>query len=152
MSDIDSTFAALQLLALTKGPHAGASGPQATRPLFICNDKAVATGTLTTAQRLRFGVLPAGGRIVPNLSWITSGHTATIAGKIVLRPLDGSAVQEIASVTITRDAASPAASFLTTSEPPEVEKPCWVEFVPTANTTFTGSVDVRSRMVFSLRH
>jgi hypothetical protein len=149
MANIISTLAALVATALDKGAIFGPSGLMAQRPVYLLDDKAAASGTVTSAQRIRFGLLPAKGKIIPHLSWITSGHSATIAGKIVLTPTDGSAPVEIAGVTITRDAATPGMSFLTTSEPPIVDKPCHVDFVPTADTTFTGTIDVRARILYS---
>ncbi|MDB6077728.1 MAG: hypothetical protein JWO82_1475 [Akkermansiaceae bacterium] len=148
--NIDSTIATKQSLALTRGPNSGSPGPECERNLCAYSDTLTASATLGTTERLRFGVLHAGGRIEPHLSWITSQHTATIAGSIVLTPTDGSATTTITGVTITRDAATPGASFGTGQDYPVVNKPCFVDFVPTAATTFAGNVAVRARLVFTL--
>lgn len=147
--NIDSTIAAKQTLALSRGPTVGSSGLESERNVCTYTDKLTATGTLATTERLRFGTLYAGGRIMPQLSWITSDHSATIAGSIVLTPTDGSASTTIAGVTITRDAA-PGPSFGTGQDYLVVSKPCFVDFVPNAATTFAGNVTVRARLVFSL--
>ena len=150
MADYTSTIAAKQTQALVKGPVAGSPGSESARPVHSYQDAVTPTATVTTADRLRFGSLPAGAQIIPGTSFITSSLT-TFGGKIQLTPLDGSAVTEIASVNVVQEVSTAAKSIPTGVEIPVLVKPSWVDFVPSASAALSA-VTVRARIEYSLAH
>jgi hypothetical protein len=150
MADYTSTIAGKQLQALVKGPPAGSPGSESARPVHSYQDVVTPTATLTTADRLRFGSLPAGAQIIPGSSWLTSPLT-TFGGKIQLTPLDGSAVTEINSVNVVQEASTAAKSIPSGVEIPVLAKPCWVDFVPSVSVALSGA-PVRARIEYSLAH
>lgn len=162
-----STTATAQALALVKGPSSGASGASSSSVLRILDDKAtLAVGAplvdVSEGDCIRFGVIPKGAKIIPNLSRLVTTHTAAVAGKLVLRPLDGSTVTEIASVTAQLEALAVSASgnaetlsiengsILDAINSPAATADSWVEFVPTSDLTIASSTKYMwARIVYS---
>ena len=153
MAKFLSLVATLQAAALIRGPGAGSHAPASGGNLRILDDSAsVAVGApavLAASDYIRFGKIPAGAVIVPNLSYLSSDHTATVAGKLQLVPLDGSAVQEITGVVVNLETSE------TTSVPDvaaslTVAKESWIQFVPTADLTIaTTAKTMRARIVYA---
>lgn len=158
MANVLSTIAALEAQALIKGPHRGSSA--LPTHLRILDDKAsvpVGAPAVTSAQYVRFGKIPAGSKIAPNLSVLSTNHTAAIAGKLQLVPLDGSAVQEITGVTVLLEDTAVSGNAETpdiTSVPDVadslvVAKDSWIQFVPTSDLTIASTAkDIRARIVY----
>lgn len=147
-----STIATAQLLALSKGPHRGPASQKSN--LRILDDVASvpvgAPSVATATDYIRFGRIPAGSVIVPNLSLLTTDHTATIAGKLQLVPIDGVGdTQEITSVVVNLEASE------TTSVPDAaaslaVTKDSWIQFVPAADLTIaTTAKNIRARITYA---
>lgn len=150
MANLSSAIAAKTEQAATRGP-VGASGLESQRPVYCYQDTITTpAGANTVVDKLRFGALPAGAQVLPHLSWITTGHSASVAGKVVLTPVDGSAVTEFTGLTVTLDSA-PNRTFLTTQEI-VVAKESYLDFVPTAAPSVAQNVAFRARIVFSLTH
>lgn len=149
MANVLSTIAALEAQALIKGPHRGSSA--LPTHLRILDDKAsvpVGAPAVTSAQYVRFGKIPAGSKIVPSLSLLSTNHTATVAGKLQLVPLDGSAVQEITGVTVNLEATE-TTSIPDVADSLVVAKDSWIQFVPTSDLTIASTAkDIRARIVY----
>ncbi len=103
----------------------------------------------TATDYIRFGKIPKGSRIIPSMCLLSSNHTATIAGKLQLVPLDGSAItQEIASVVVNLEATE-TTSVPDVADDVIVAKDCWIQFVPAADLTIaTTDKDIRARIVY----
>lgn len=149
MPNVLSAIATLEAAALVKGPHRGSSA--LPTHLRILDDKAsvpVGVPAVTTAQYVRFGKIPAGSKIVPNLSLLSTNHTATIAGKLQLVPLDGSAVQEITGVTVNLEATE-TTCIPDVADSLVVAKDSWIQFVPGSDLTI-GPLPrtIRARIVY----
>lgn len=149
MPNQTSTIYTAQTVAVQKGAGRGSHSPQSAANLRIFSDRVVLPiGVLGNTEYARFGKVPQGAVIYPTLSALSTSHTANIAGKLQLVPLDGSAVQEIAGVSANVEATT------TTSIPSlgtdiTVAKTSWVQFVPAANTTIaTTDKDLRLRLVY----
>jgi len=152
MSVVLSTIAALQAAALIKGPSAGSHAPQSAANLRILDDKASipvgAPAVVAATDYVRFGKLPAGSRIIPSLSMLSTDHTATIAGKLQIVPLDGSTAQEITGVVVNL-AATETACIPEVADTLVVAKESWIQFVPTADLTIaTTAKTLRARIVY----
>lgn len=151
-----SDVATLEALALVKGPHSGASGAVARRPLRLLDASVVlAVGVITAAgHTIRLGILPKGAKIVPRATELSSSHTADIAGKLIFTPVSGATgTQELTGVSVEIN-TTPAASIPpTTAAIPELLEDCWVEFVPTADTTIAATdKTMKARIVYSTPH
>ena len=149
MANVLSTIATLETDALLKGPARGSSALPSR--LRILDDKAsipVGAPAVTTAQYVRFGRIPAGAKIVPSLSLLSTNHTATIAGKLQLVPLDGSAVQEITGVTVNLEATE-TTCIPDVADSLVVAKDSWIQFVPGSDLTIASTAkDIRARIVY----
>ena len=151
MPAVLSTIAAAQLLALSRGPHRGPASQVSN--LCILDDKAsvpVGAPAITAAtDYVRFGRMPAGSVIIPSLSWLSTDHTATIAGKLQLVPLDGSAVQEITGVTVNLEATE-SSSLPDVADSLVVAKDSWIQLVPTSDLTIaTTAKAIRARIAYA---
>jgi hypothetical protein len=151
MPNAVSTQAALQVLALTKGAGFGPSSKDVMGKLHLLDDKAsMAVGITLSTEYVGFGYLPKGSKIIPHLSLLTTNHTATIAGKLSLVPLDGTTATDITGVVINLAATE------TTCIPDEVDsvtltKDSWVRFFPTADTTIaTTAKNVWARIAYTV--
>ena len=149
MANVVSTIAALQLLALSRGPHRGPVSDASK--LHLLDDVATApVGTVATAtDSIRFGRIPAGAKIIPFLSRLSSDHSALQAGKLQLVPIDGvGTVQEIASVTVAITAVT--VSFLENAAALTVAKDSWIQFVPAADLVIASTAKpFRARIVYA---
>lgn len=151
MANVLSLVAAAQLLALTKGPHRGPASQVSN--LRILDDKASvpvgAPAVATATDYIRFGRIPAGSVIVPSLSLLSTNHTATIAGKLQLVPIDGvGSVQEIASVVVNLETTE-TTSIPDVADSLVVAKDSWIQFVPAADLTIASTAkDIRARIVY----
>ncbi|MCU0751540.1 MAG: hypothetical protein MUC40_00650 [Akkermansiaceae bacterium] len=159
MANVLSTVAALEAVALVKGPHRGSSA--LPTHLRILDDKAsvpVGAPAVTSAQYIRFGRIPAGSKIAPNLSVLSTDHTAAIAGKLQLVPIDGiGTTQEITGVTVLLEDTAVSGNAETpdiTSIPDVadslvVAKDSWIQFVPTSDLTIASTAKaIRARIVY----
>lgn len=151
MAAVLSTNYSAQHLALTRGPGRGVSAPTAAAVLRIMSDKAsMPVGVIATAtDYVRFMRVPSGAIIYPSLSYLSTNHTATIAGKLQLVPIDGTAItQEIATVVANLEATE-TTSIPDVADDVVVAKDCWVQFVPAADTTIaTTAKDIRLRLAY----
>ena len=146
MPNQSSDIATKQEAALIKGPIVGSHGLESGGKLHFIDDKiTVPASVLGSGERLRFGKLPAGSKLVPGAVTLSSNHSATVAGSINLSPLDGSAATNVPGVVINLEATT-TGSLNDNQDYPIVTKDSWVEFSPTANTTFSGTVVVRARI------
>lgn len=151
MANVTSALATAQALALEKGPHRGQES--AVSHLRIVTDSVtVPVGDVTTSQRIRFGSLPKGAKLIPHLCSIISDHSADVSGAITLTPVDGTAsTQSISSVVIARESRFVAASgnsetlTIPVGSIPEVAgettlaKECYVDFVPASTLTIAST-------------
>lgn len=157
-----SAIATAQALALVKGPGVGIHGQSASAPLRILDDSVSvpvgAPSVATATDYIRFGKLPKGAKIIPHLSRLTTNHTAAIAGKLTLVPLNGSSPTDIASVTahIETVAVSGNAenledgSILENQASVEVTTDSWIQFVPASDLTIASTAKtVYARIVYS---
>lgn len=161
---LSSNYSA-QLLALTKGPGRGVAAPIAVANLRFLSDFAsmpVGAPSITTTEYIRFMKVPKGAIIYPPLVRLSSDHTATIAGKLVLVPIDGTGSnQEITGCTVHRELLYVAASgnsetlsFDHSSVPDVaadvvVAEDSWVQFVPDSDLTIASTAKtIRIRMAF----
>lgn len=148
MSSAESPLYLAQKEVFEKGSGHGTHPLKSIATLRILSDDAVmAVGVLANTESVTFGKAPQGAVIYPSLSMLSTDHTAAIAGKIQLVPLDGSAVQEIPGVTANTEGT--ALSFPDLPADTTVAKQSWVRFVPTSNTTIaTSSKAIRLRLVY----
>lgn len=119
--------------------------------LHVLDDVAsMPVATLGTTEYVRFGVLPAGAVIVPNLCYLTTDHTAVIAGKLTLVPLDGSAATDITGITVNLEATE-TTSFPDGINSPALTKASYVQFTPTGATTIaTTAKNLWARITYRL--
>ena len=150
MSSVLSTIATLAAAALVKGPHRGSSAiPTHLKVLDDVAEVPVAAPAIDVSEGdyIRFGVIPAGSKLNAEMSSLVTNHTATIAGKLQLVPLDGSTETDITGVTVLLEgvAASGNAETLTTKSVPRaadsvvVTKDSWIQFIPTSDLTIASS-------------
>ena len=103
----------------------------------------------TATDKVRFGMIPAGAKIIPHLTLLSTTHTAAVAGKIYLTPVDGSA----ASAGIACNAnieATEVACMLDNAAAPTTTKACWVDWVPDADLVIASTAkEARLRLAFS---
>jgi hypothetical protein len=147
-----SPSATAQANALVKGPNAGSSGPATLGKLAILDEKASCpVGTVAAAtDYIRFGKIPAGARLVPSLCLLSTNHTATVAGKLQLVPLDGSAVTDITGVTVNLEATE-TTSVPDVADSVNITKDSWIQFIPTSDLVIASTAkDVRARIVLAL--
>lgn len=151
MANITSALATAQALALEKGPARGQEA--AVSHLRIMEDSvALPVAVLADDERIRFGTLPQGAKLIASLCSLVSDHTADIAGAITFTPVDGTtSTQSIASVTIAREsrtvAASgnsetltiPVGSINEIAASVTLAKECYVDFTPAADTTIAST-------------
>lgn len=149
MPNVTSAIATAQTTALAKGAGRGSHSPQSAANLRILSDKVVLPlGVLANTEYARFGKIPQGAVIYPTLSMLSTNHTANIAGKLQLVPLDGSAVQDINGVSANQEATT-TTSIASLAADITVAKTSWVQFVPTSGTTIaTTEKDLRLRLVY----
>lgn len=148
----ESAVATATALALTKGPLNGPSGVTTpTNVHCLSENVSVPVGTFATTEYARFGVVPRGARILPSASYLSTDHTATVAGSLVLVPISGTGSnQTIPTVTANLEATE------TTSVPDAaadvlVAEDSWVQFVPGAATTIaTTAKNFRLRLFYAL--
>ena len=150
MSSVLSTIATLAAAALVKGPGRGSSAiPSHLKVLDDVAEVPVANPAIDVSEGdyIRFGVIPAGAKLCAALSSLVTNHTATIAGKLVLVPLDGSASTEITGVTVLLEgvAASGNSETLTIKSVPlaadsvSITKDSWIQFIPTSDLVIASS-------------
>jgi hypothetical protein len=150
MANLSSAIAAKTEQAVNKGP-VGASGLEAQRPLYCYQDTITTpAGANTVVDRLRFGALPAGAQILPHLTGITTGHSAAVAGKLVITPVDGSAATEFTGLTISLD--SLPARTLPTGFDFVIAKESFIDFVPSSAPSVAQNIPFRARIVYALTH
>jgi hypothetical protein len=150
MANLSSAIAAKTEQAATKGP-VGASGLEAQRPVYCYQDTITTpVGANTVVDRLRFGALPAGAQILPHISWITTNNSAAVNGKVVLTPVDGSAVTEFTGLVVSLD--SLPARTLPTGFDFVLAKESFVDFVPTSAPSVAQNISFRARIVYALSH
>lgn len=140
MPIVTSTIAAKIAASLLRGPSVGSHGAESAGKLHVLTDEAVMpVGTIASAtEYVRFGKLPAGAKIIRHLSLLSSNHSATVSGKLVLRPLDGSTAVEITSVVMNLEATETTcipdvASAVT------ITTDSYVDFVPAADLTIAST-------------
>jgi hypothetical protein len=147
-----STLAGLIAAALIKGPNVGHSEISYPTNLRVLADKvSVPVGVVATAtDYIRFGKVPKGARILPNLSLLSTNHTATVAGKLVLVPLDGvSANQEITTVVANLEATE-TTSIPDVADDLVVAADSYVQFVPASDLTIASTAkDFRLRLAYA---
>ena len=151
MSAVLSAIATKQALALVKGPIAGSHGPESAAKLYILADKVSvpvgAPAIVAATEYMRFGKIPAGAKILAYLSHVSSDHSAAVAGKLQLVPLDGTAATDITGVTalLENTAVSGNAETPVTTSVPDVAdsvvvtKDSWIQFVPTSDLTIAST-------------
>ena len=139
MANLTSVIALAQAAALIRGPSAGKAGYDSAAALRILDDKAtLVVGVTATTDVVRFGMIPAGSKIIPNLTQLTSDHGTLAAGKIYLTPLDGSAASAGIACALNAE-ASEIAPMLENADCPAVTKDCWVDWKPDANLTIAST-------------
>ena len=160
-----SAIATAQLLALSKGPGRGVSAPKSTADLKILDDNAsipVGAPAVDTTDYVRFGRIPKGAIIYPNLCHLSTDHTATIPGKLQLVPMDGvNDTQDITGVKVQREdlyvAADGSAETLqfTAESIHDVRASItaafdsWIQFVPTSALTIESTAKtIYARIVY----
>ncbi len=161
-ASVSSAIATAQALALVRGPGAGVHGQSASAPLRILDDSvSVPVGSpsvATATDYIRFGKLPKGAKIIPHLSRLTTNHTAAIAGKLTLVPLDGTTSTDIASVTVQVETVALTGnaqdlehgSILDNRASVEVTTDSWIQFVPASDLTIASTAKtVYARIVYS---
>ncbi len=151
MPNAVSTQAAKQVAALARGTGYGPNSSDVMGKLHLLDDKAVmAVGVTLSSEYVGFGYLPKGAKIIPNLSLLTSNHTATIAGKLSLVPLDGTAATDITSVVIALEATE-TTCIPDAADSVTLTKDSWVRFFPTADTTIaTTAKNVWARIAYTV--
>ncbi|MCW1916983.1 hypothetical protein OJ996_25565 [Luteolibacter sp. GHJ8] len=151
MAIFTSSAAAKQALAATRGPNAGPSGLEIHRPLYSYNETIQVGASALTMDRVRFAALPAGARIVPHLTWITSGHGTTIMGTMEVVPVDGSDKTVYNNATMAQDGIGGAMPLpFLRHEYPVLAKESYLEFIPTTVPTMPANTAVRAHVVYSL--
>jgi hypothetical protein len=152
MPSQSSALATAQANALVKGPVVGSNGIATPSNLKVLSEKiALAVGVLTTAEFIRFGIVPKGARIIPNMSLISSNHSATVAGKLVFVPVDGTGSnQEITGVVANLEATE-TTSIPDVADDLTVAEDSWVQFMPGADTTIASTAkDFRLRLAYAI--
>lgn len=153
-ASVVSTIAAKQVLALSKGPNSGASNAATAAPLYLFDDVATlpvgAPSIATATDYVRFGKLPAGAKIIPHLSLLTSDHSAAVAGKFYLVPLDGSTVPAALAAIANIDSTE-VAVMLDNAEITPLAKDSWLQWVPDADLTIASTAKtLRARIGYSM--
>ena len=154
MANVVSTLAAKIALALQKGPLNGPSGVTVPSNLKVLSEKVsvpVGAPAVLTTEYMRFGAVPAGARVIPSLSLLSTNHSATVSGKLVLVPLDGLGPnQEITSVVANLEATE-TTSVPDVADDLTVTKDSYVQFVPAADLTIAATPkDFRLRLAFAI--
>jgi hypothetical protein len=137
-----STIAEKEELALEKGVSAGPSGLTSRRLVRVLDTQvSLPIGTFPATGTARFGILPKGAQILRRPTEISTTHGSDIPGKLVFTPVDGSTgTQELTGVS-AETTTTPAASIPPTATPaPVLEKDCFVEFMPTSDTSIASTV------------
>jgi hypothetical protein len=151
MASLDSVIATKQAAALTKGPNVGSHGVESAAKLRVLDDSvALPVATIATAtDRVRFGMIPAGSKIIPHLTLLTTTHTAAVAGKIYLTPIDGSAAST-GIACIANIEATEVACMLDNAAAPATTKPCWVDWIPDADLAIASTAKAaRLRLIYA---
>lgn len=140
MPSASSTLAAAQALALEKGPVFGSNGVATPSNVKVLSESvSVAVGTFATTENARFGIVPKGARILRAGSLLSTTHSATVAGKLVLVPVDGTGSnQEITGVTANLEATE-TTSIPDAAADVTVAEDSWVQFVPGSDTTIAST-------------
>lgn len=151
MATFTSSGAAKQALAASRGPNAGPSGAEVQRPLYSYNETIPVGTTALTLDRVRFAALPVGARIVPHLTWITTGHNANIMGNVEVVPVDGSDKTVYNNAMVAQDGIGGAMPLpFLRHEYPVLTKESYLEFVPTTVPTLPANSAIRAHVVYSL--
>ena len=150
MATFTSSGAAKQALAATRGPNAGPSGLEVSRPLYTYYETIPVGTAAITMDRVRFAALPAGARIVPHLTWITTQFSGNIAGTLELVPVDGSDKTTLVNASLSQDGIGGGGPILwLRAEYPVLTKDCYLEFVPTSVPTLPANSSIRANVVYS---
>ncbi|RYZ15734.1 MAG: hypothetical protein EOO70_06125 [Myxococcaceae bacterium] len=149
MPNSNSTIALAQAAALTKGAGRGSHSPLSAANLRVLSDRVpLQVGVFAMTEYARFGKVPQGAVIYPTLSMLSTTHTAQIAGKFQLVPLDGSVVQDVNGVSANPESTT-TTSIASAGPDIPVLKTSWLQFVPAANTTIaTIEKELRVRLVY----
>jgi len=152
MPSQSSALATAQALALVKGPVFGSNGVATPSNLKVLSEKiALAVGVLLTTEYIRFGIVPKGARIIPSLSLLSSNHSATVAGKLVLVPVDGTGSNQEITTVVANLEATETTSIPDVADDLTVAEDSWVQFQPTADTTIaTTAKDFRLRLAYAI--
>lgn len=152
MPSQSSALATAQALALVRGPVAGSSGVATPSNLKVLSEKIpLAVGILLVAEFIRFGIVPKGARVIPSLSLLSSNHTATVAGKLVFVPVDGTGTNQEITTVVANLEATETTSIPDVADDLTVAEDSWVQFQPTADTTIaTVAKDFRLRLAYAI--
>lgn len=151
MASLTSVIATKQTNALTKGPNAGSHGVESAARLRILDDSvALPVATIATAtDKVRFGMIPAGSKIIPHLTLLSTTHTAAVAGKIYLTPVDGSAASAGIACNANIDSTE-VACMLDNAAAPVTTKACWVDWAPDADLVIAATAkEARLRLAYA---
>lgn len=152
MSNVLTALATALTAALSKGPLFGNSGVSTPTALHVLSESAsMPVGDLLSSEYVRFGIVPKGARIIRSMSYLSTNHGSTIAGKLQLVPIDGTGTtQEITGVTANLEATE-ATSIPDVADDVTVAEDSWVQFVPTSTTTIASTAkDIRLRLAYGL--
>ncbi len=149
MASLTSVVATAQALALVKGPASGPSTLASAAPVWLLDDSvALPVATIATAtDKVRFGKIPKGAKIIPHLTLLTTNHTAAVAGKIYLTPLSGAAASAGIACNANIDSTE-VACMLDNAACPAVTEDCWVEWIPDADLAILSSAKVAYLRLF----
>jgi hypothetical protein len=152
MPTYQSDIATKQDATILRGPIVGSHGIESGGKLHFLDDKYTfpSSTTVATTDRLRFGKLPAGSKLLPGAVTVTSTHSATVAGSFYLTQTDNiTNSTAVPGGTINLEATT-TGTLLDNQDYPVLTKDCWLEFGPTASTTFASGVVVRARIGYLL--
>jgi hypothetical protein len=140
MASATSVLSAAQAAALIKGPGQGKAGYASAANLRLIDDSAtLAVGvTATATDKVRFGMIPAGAKLVTHLTLLTSNHGTAIAGKIYLTPLDGSTASAGIACNLQAELTEVAA-MLDNAACPTMTVDCWSDWIPDADLTSSST-------------
>lgn len=136
-----SATATLQTAALLKGPHRGQAAAK-TRVRVIDEVVSVPVGApsvATATDYIRFGIVPAGAKILAPGSLLSSNHTATVAGSLVLVPVDGIGSNQTIASVVANIEATETTSIPDAADSTVVTKDSWVQFVPASDLTIAST-------------
>ncbi len=155
MASALSILATALTAALLKGPAFGNSGVSTPTDLKVLSEKVSvpvgAPSVVAAADYIRFGIVPKGARIIPSLSYLSTDHTATVAGKLQLVPITGVGNnQDITGVTANLEATE-TTSIPDVADDTVAAVDSWVQFIPTADLTIAATAKIfRLRLAYAL--